>query len=231
MIIAHRGGAKSFSSQENTINVFSLAIKHQIEMIEFDVRSTKDQQYVVFHNNHLGGIKLKDITYKQLQDLAKKQHFSIPLLEDVLKICDQKIGMDIELKEDGYVKEILDMLKKYAPNSTYIITSFKDSVIKQVKQLDNSAHTGLLIGLEHATFFQRLNEIFPFHRLLWTKANCIVPNYKLVTPWLRWICQLFHIPIYVWTVNEDMIYNKLIKNKVNAIITDYPKRYNGSYYK
>lgn len=230
MIIAHRGGAKSFSSQENTISVFSSAIEHNIKMIEYDVRCTKDHQYVVFHNNHFNGRKLQDITYQELQELAKKQDLSIPLFQDVLKICDQKIGMDIELKEDGYVKEIVELIQQYAPHSTYIITSFKDSVIKQVKKIDKTISTGLLIGLEHATFLQRLNEIFPFFRLLWTKANCIVPNYKLVTPWLRWFCQFFHVPIYVWTVNEDTIYNKLIKNKVDAIITDYPKRYNGSYY-
>jgi len=53
MIIAHRGA--SALAVENTIESFRKAIDLGADMIEFDVRRTKDKVFVVYHDKFLKG--------------------------------------------------------------------------------------------------------------------------------------------------------------------------------
>lgn len=229
LIIAHRG-AKSLARVENTMEAFQIAIDMKIKMVEFDVRKTKDGKIIVFHNDHIQKIKLNSLTYEALCEQTILEQYHPPLFEDVLKTCTGKIMLDIELKEEGYEAEVLDLLKKYYKPDLYIITSFLDCVIKKVKHLNPAIKVGLLIGLEKASPIQRLSEFFPVRRLKNTKADFLVANYRLVTPWLIRHCKKHGYDIYVWTVNVDGIYSKLIRRKVSGIITDFPQRYDGLYF-
>lgn len=229
LIIAHRGGAKSLSLVENSIDAFQHAISQSIKMIEFDVRKTKDNQLVVYHNNHINQIKLNNLTYEELCALSMKNGYKVPLFEEVLKLCSGKIMLDIELKESGYEETVLSLLNQYFSTDTFVITSFLDSVIIKIKDLNPKIKVGLLIGKDQASLKCRLSELFPFKRLKRTRADFIVPNYRLVTPWLVRNSQKLKYHIYVWTVNGDNLYTKLISKRVSGIITDYPERYNGTY--
>jgi Glycerophosphoryl diester phosphodiesterase len=229
LIIAHRGGAKSQDVIENTIEAFETAIDKQIKMVEFDVRRTKDNQFVIFHNNHIEKIKLNSLTYQELLTLASRDGYCVPLFHDVLKFCSNKIMLDIELKESGYEKEVIELLGHYYSTNQFIITSFIDSVIEEVKRINPQIKAGLLIGKDNASILERFSEIFPIKRLKKTGADFIVPNYLLVTPWLVRYCRKSQFNIYVWTVNGDSLYTKLIRKKVAGIITDYPERYDGKY--
>lgn len=103
---AHRGGSQE--GVENTLATFKKA-EEIMDMIEMDVRLTKDGQVVVFHDddfNRVAGVdkKVKDLDYAELPDYSKKYsiHFTtdgeyhaqegddhkVPLLEDVLKVID-----------------------------------------------------------------------------------------------------------------------------------------------
>jgi glycerophosphoryl diester phosphodiesterase len=99
----------------------------------------------------------------------------------------------------------------------------------EIKRINPSVRAGLLIGKSRATLLQRISELFPFRRLRKTGADFVVPNYRLVTPWLLRSCRKAQLNIYVWTVNGDTVYSKLIHKKVAGIITDYPERYDGKY--
>lgn len=229
LIIAHRGGAVSHSKVENTLEAFETAIDKQVKMVEFDVRRTMDNQLIVFHNNHIEKIKLNTLTYQQLLNIAKKDNYHVPLLKDVLEMCSDKIMLDIELKEAGYEDQVIELLSLYFSPNQYIITSFLDSVIITVKQINPNIQAGLLIGKDRASLLERFSEFFPFRRLRKTGADFVVPNYRLVTPWLLRSCKKMKYNIYVWTVNGDSLYSKLIQKKVAGIITDYPERYDGQY--
>lgn len=228
LIIGHRG-AKSLAKVENTLEAFQIAIDMQLKMIEFDVRRTKDNQLIVFHNDHINHKKLNTLTYEEMCLHTSAENFTPPLFEEVIKTCSGKIMLDIELKEAGYEAEVLDLLKTYYTTEQYIITSFLDSVIKKIKLLNPSIKAGLLLGLGNASLLQRFSEFFPIKRLKSTQADFVAANYRLVTPWLLRHCKKHGYHIYVWTVNADDVYTKLIRNKVSGIITDYPQRYSGQY--
>lgn len=71
------------------------------------------------------------------------------LVEDVLKLCWGKIKFDIELKEDGYELEIVNLIKKYLDYLDYVIKFFIDVVIIVVKKIDYKIIIGLLLGFSN----------------------------------------------------------------------------------
>ncbi|ROR28159.1 glycerophosphoryl diester phosphodiesterase [Mobilisporobacter senegalensis] len=224
LIIAHRG-AKSLAKVENTKEAFQIAIDLNIKMVEFDVRITSDGKLVIFHNNHLNKKKLNSMTYEELCRKTSLEGYTPPLLRDVLEECQGNIMLDIELKEAGYEQEVLDLVTAYYSIDQFVITSFHDSVLKKIKKINPNIKVGLLIGYEHASILRRITEIFPVKRLKASKADFVVPHYTLVTPMLVKSCRLHHYDVVVWTVNNDKIFNKLLKRNVSAIITDFPQRY------
>ena len=76
-------------------------------MIEFDVRRTKDNVFIAFHDGFIQGKSIKDLTYEAISQIARNQGFDIPTVEEVLKWSRGKIKFDVELKEEGYEKEIV----------------------------------------------------------------------------------------------------------------------------
>lgn len=224
LIIAHRG-AKSLAKHENTLEAFQIAIDLNVQMVEFDIRQTKDKKLIIYHNPTIRGRRIRELTYRQLTTIANKKGLEIPLLEDVLKLCQGKVHLDIEFKESGYEKEVVDLVTTYFSYDEFIMISFSDNIIKEVKRIDSNIRTGLLIGLEGASLPQRLQELYPIRRLKNTNADFVVAHYYLVTRFLLYLCKKYHYDLVVWTVNRDRTFHKLRKQRVTAIVTDYPQRY------
>ncbi|MGB3512228.1 MAG: glycerophosphodiester phosphodiesterase [Microcoleaceae cyanobacterium] len=223
LIIAHRG-ASGLVQFENTLASFEKAIELGLPMAEFDVRKTQDNLFVVFHDESIDGIKLKDLTYQQVLDISRQKGFDVSLVSDVLKLCRGKIRLDIELKEVGYEPEIVKLVKEYLGYQDYVIKSFIDAAIIAVKQADNKITTGLLLGVKNPQnlIATRLSEIFPEYRLFRAKANFVSPNYQLLNYGFSWRMKIFKKPIYVWTVNEKKLMLEVVKKGAFAIISDKP---------
>ena len=84
---AHRGG--SLESTENTLDSFQHSINLGYEYIETDVRHTRDNKLVVFHDEDLKRlcneeIKISDMEYEDLKKIRIKKKHYIPLLDEVL---------------------------------------------------------------------------------------------------------------------------------------------------
>jgi glycerophosphoryl diester phosphodiesterase len=221
LIIAHRG-APSFA-RENTIESFEKAIALGADMIEFDVRRTKDNIFVAHHDESIQSKRIQESTYEKISDMARKQGFSIPTIEEVLKSTRGKIRLDVELKEGGYEREIVVLLSKYFKEDQYVITSFNDSSLKTIKDDYPEIKVGLLLGKLKASFLTRMLEFFPTETYKKAKADFLVAHWKL----LRWgfleRARRNHQPVIVWTVNDEKMMRRFFKdNRVYAMITDKP---------
>ena len=223
LIIAHRG-ASGLVKFENTLASFAKAIELGVPMVEFDVRKTQDNLLIAFHDELIDGIKISDLNYQQLLDISRQKGFEVPLVEDVLKLCQGKIQIDIELKEIGYELEIVNLVKKYLDYQDYVIKSFLDAAIIEVKKIDNKIITGLLLGLSKPKnlIATRLSEIFPEFRLFKTKADFVSPNYQLIKFGFVWRMKLINKNIYVWTVNDEKLMTEIVNKGAFALITDRP---------
>lgn len=136
LYIAHRGLVNN-GYKENTIDAFKAAINSSKYIgFELDVRETKDQEFIVYHNLTYKGKLIKNIL---LKDIEK----NIPKLEDVLKLETDKIIM-IEIKDFNLnYKKLSKLLNKYNFKKIYI-SSFNNNVLKVIKPKLKNIKVGCL---------------------------------------------------------------------------------------
>ena len=89
LIVALRGAPND--ARENTIESFETAIALGADMIEFDVRRTKDKVLIAYHDESLQGKPVRELTFKAISQIARNQGFDIPTVEEVLRFTRGKI--------------------------------------------------------------------------------------------------------------------------------------------
>lgn len=221
-IIAHRGRTSLIDS-ENTIEAFQSAIDLGIPYLEFDLRRSEDGQIICYHDESIDGIKISDLKYDRILAISRLQGLTIPLFEDILKLCRGKIGLDIELKEAGYEEIVVSIAHKYLSYSEFVIKSFNDASVKKIKNLDQNIKVGLLLGGFSSKHLWKtyLSHIFPEYRIFKTGADFVAPNYKMLEIGFLWRMNKIGKEVYIWTVNNEAILTRFITNRsVAAIITD-----------
>jgi glycerophosphoryl diester phosphodiesterase len=146
VIIGHRGHPYNF--HENTLQSFQCAIDHGVDYIEFDVRRTRDNILVAFHDPFIlsGNTEhpISSLSLSNLEEIAGIQNFSVPCIEDIFSEFSKYCGFDIELKEPGCEREVLSFLEKYTAFDSCFFTSFNDSILRTLKSLDKTIKTGYL---------------------------------------------------------------------------------------
>ena len=220
-IVAHRG-ASYLAKRENTIESFRLAIDLNADMVEFDVRCTSDRKLVVFHDSTFGDIPISCQTYEELNRSAAEEGFRVPTFEEVVRLCAGRIFMDIEVKDGGYEKELVHILHKYCTYEQYSVKSFFDPIVYRVKKIDPQITTGLLLGKDHPGFIWRMKEVFPVRRLRQAKCDFVAPFWVFSSHGFVWRMHRRGYPVYVWTVNTPGLVRKLLKRRVDGVITDKP---------
>lgn len=214
IIIAHHGAC-----------AYATAIELGADMVEFDVRKTKDNLFIAYHGEFIKGKLVRELTYQDISNISQNQRFFIPTVEDVLKCTTGKIKLDVELKEEGYESKIIELICKFYKENEFVITSFNDSSIKVIKDNYPNIKVGLLLGKERskASIFTRISELFPIKRCIKVKADFLVPHWKLLRFGFLDRAKRKNKPVFVWTVNDKKLIWKFLNDKrIDGIITDKP---------
>jgi glycerophosphoryl diester phosphodiesterase len=213
LIIAHRGAWEQ--APQNSLEAVRQAAALGCDGIEIDVRRTADGRLVVVHDARLRGRQVGRLEHRQVQDRMRVGQ--APLLTDVLDEAAGRLLVDVELKEDGYVQEVTNVIAQRLTPEQYVITSFLPGVLAQVKARRPETHTGLLVGPRSAHQAGR--------RLREARADFLAPHVTLTRAGiLEWAAQR-NLAAWVWTVNDARTLQTLSANRsVTGLITDVPGR-------
>lgn len=157
---AHRGlhgrvGDYEDAAPENTLKAFKRAVEMNFG-IELDVRLTKDEKMVVFHDDTLkraAGIdkKIGELTYAELSEIPLfGSDERVPLFTEVLELVNGSVPLLVEIKDDGFAKtpEIaMQILKDY--KGEFIVESFNPLIMGKVRKFAPEVLRGFLC--EHLT--------------------------------------------------------------------------------
>jgi glycerophosphoryl diester phosphodiesterase len=213
LIVAHRGAWGM--APQNSLDALEDAIAIGCDAIEIDVRRTADGRIVLVHDARVRLRTVNRLDHEKLQSRMKVGQ--APLLQDALERAAGRILVDVELKEDGYVAETMDVVRRCLDPDQYVVTSFNEHVLSQVGQHVPEARTGLLLApRRHRDLEQRLRT---------AGATFIAPHVSLMrTALVAWAAAR-GLPLMVWTVNDRRLLRTAFDDlRVAAVITDEPER-------
>lgn len=211
--VGHRG-AKAYEL-ENTLDSFKKAIELGANAVEMDVRKSQDGKLVIIHDDNLKRVFGKDAVVSQtsLRELKQLTENKIPTLQEALRLIDKSVKkILIELKEVGYEKEVLDVIKKEELRDRAIIVSFHEQALSNARALDKEINTGL-IYVRHKR---------PIDTALKLKAQYLVPLYKFVHAKDVEIIHKKNLKIIVWTINTEQEAKDYMAKGVDGIASDKP---------
>ncbi len=221
MIIAHRGASKL--ERENTLKAFSKAIELGADGIELDVRKTVDNHLAVFHDSEIAGKKICKLTLQEINQEAVKQNYQVPELEESLRLIAGKVKVQIEIKEEGFEREVAEVALKILNPEDFVIISFNLKSLQAVKQTFPQIKTGLIIGTEYGRIIQILWFAFNRQKIL-ASADMVSVHWKI---WLSGFAKLIppQSPLSVWTADGSALIKSILADKaVSYIVTNYPDR-------
>lgn len=220
--VAHRGGIVP-GHPENTLAAFRQAIKHGAEVIEIDLRGTKDGGVVIMHDETLdrttnGKGKVTDYTLAELKKLDAGAGERIPTYEEVLQLV---AGTGVKLLLDIKESPVLDKHKVVRLTDKYNAAL---NVIVGPRNLDDlRAFRTLNPNLRTLGFIRNVEDIEPFAQA----------GVDIIRLWPKWIYanpglvkKVHQLGKPVWTTANDASreeLEKLIKLGVNGILSDLPE--------
>ena len=163
LVIAHRGA--SAKAPENTPAAFREAVRIGADLIEMDLRFTRDDEVVVFHDHSLsrttsGEGLVEEFSLAELRRLDAGSWFSpryrgevIPTLQEVIELVRPgRTGLYLEVKLDPgreairgrLVTAIHDILRRYSFGRRAFLASFDREALRISKEIDPGISTGLI---------------------------------------------------------------------------------------
>ena len=167
-VVAHRG--ISAKAPENTLASFEQAAKVPgIDMIELDVRLTKDEEVIVLHDRTLqrtstGNGQARNYSLEEIRRFDAGSWFHpmfaeqrIPTLAEVFQQIGNRLWVDVEIKSDwlhreppGLLEEkVLDVVHKCGMDNSVLFSSFDHKILSNIKRMKSSAVTGVLFDFLH----------------------------------------------------------------------------------
>jgi glycerophosphoryl diester phosphodiesterase len=222
LVIAHRGAAEG--QLENSLESFEAAIALGADMLELDVRMTRDGELIVFHDEAVGGELVDGLTRAEM---AQRTGRLPALLDQVVQLARGRVMLDVELKEPGYVAFVLDTIGTRLDPSELVITSFLDGVVADVKRLHPELTAGLLLGIGKPRRYvsTRMSELAPVDRAQRCGADYLAPHQALARLGVLRRAAAAGLPTLVWTVNSDRAIREFLSDgRVAGVITDVPGR-------
>jgi glycerophosphoryl diester phosphodiesterase len=219
-VIAHRGVTRN--EQENTLPAFHEAFSEGADGLEIDVRLSKDEKPIIFHDEDTSrlfqkSLEIKNTTYSELKTLGNKEN-RIPLLDEVLDFLPKNKHCYIEIKSDAKTVPFLDKLKIEKNNITFL--SFDKNVIAALK---NRFPNKMAFQNFHTLQIERygIKKVLEFYK----KGNSDGLSIDIRNLSNKTIDKLLEkkIDLIIWTLNSMGRFKELSKKNVRAIITDEVK--------
>lgn len=216
-MIGHRGAAGYVT--ENTLRSVKKAMDMGVDIIEVDVRGTRDKEIILLHDDNFKrvagiNVKAKDLDYKDILKRINLDGEKVPLLTDVLNLINGKVGLFIEIKEPETTKTVIKIIKDNNAVDWVGIVSFFDDALTMVKNLEPKIPTGLI-------YFRPPGRIFDAKKL---KADIVLPRYNLATRKANELAHRLKLFVITWTINDTNLARRVISNGVDGIASDYPDK-------
>ncbi len=215
LIIAHRGSSEKFPNRP--LDAFQDAVGVGADAIEFDIRRTRDDVLVVYHDEEAAGVRLSDANYREL--ISRMPPHGLPTLEEVLDAVAGQILVDAELKDSGIEELALSQLLASVDADALLVTSFHAPSVTKLKTLAANVQTGLIV--ERKDVSPTIETVLAERSR--SGADFLVAHKDFVQMGLLDCAREAALPLYLSSVNNaDELQTYLRDQHVAGVITDVP---------
>lgn len=239
MLVAHRGGSRL--APENTLEAFRAAVMlWAADMLEMDVRLTRDGEVVVIHDETVdrttdGSGTVFSFTLPQIQELDAGHRFldpggrpsfrglgaRVPRFEDVL-LAFPHARINVEAKEPRVAAPLVEIVRRHGAEDRVLVAAEHERCRDAVR-----GYPGPWGASRTQVFW-----FWTLHRL--PGAGPYVPGadilqvpqvwkgMRIVTPSFVRAAHRRNLPVQVWTVDEPADMRRLLSWGVDGIQTDRP---------
>jgi glycerophosphoryl diester phosphodiesterase len=245
LAIAHRGGAGLWP--ENTLYAFERAAALGVDVLETDVRATKDGELVVFHDEGVGRTtdgagRVGSLTLAELKRLDAAYRFTpdggrsfplrgtgvtIPTLREVFKALPH-MRFNIEPKQGvpAIVAPLCRLVREHGMAERVLVASFSAAVIEEFRRECPEVATAAASG-EVASFLTLHNAGLSHSYSPAMQALQVPEHAGALTVLTRAFVESAHgrgLRVHAWTVNDESDMRRLVEMGVDGVMTDYPDR-------
>lgn len=235
-ITAHRGDCSG--APENTLAAFELAIENGADIIELDVRQTKDGEIVVMHDENLKRVcgvnkKVGKLTYEELQKYSPGKKYrgpneelyreeKIPTLQEVIDLVGDRAKLNIELKPAKTDKNLSQRVAEIIAENDYYDNCFVASLtygsIRRIKLSDPKVKTVYVMAVAMGDFYDL------------EYADGFSIKYRYINNEIIKQAHKRGKDVYAWTVDDKQILESMMLMNVDSIITNNPAKMRTSMY-
>src|SRR5713101_4665168 len=214
--IGHRGAAGH--APENTLLSIQKAITLGVDIVEVDVRRTRDGELVLLHDQRVnrttnGSGRIGDLSFEEARRLDAGSGQAIPSLREALELV-RGSQLMVELKEPGIVPEVMNLIEDCHSNQAVILASFYHPALIEVRRLQSTARTLALIDCAPMNLdFAKNAEVTHVGVSIGSVTEEFVSNVHRA-----------NYQVFVYTVNDERDIRRLSEISVDGIISDYPER-------
>jgi len=219
LLVGHRGYSKKYP--ENTILSFRKAIEAGCDGVELDVRLSKDNKVVVFHDDILdrttnGRGPIKNYTISELKSYDAGMGERIPMLEEVLDIVDGKLLLlEIKItkdeKQDSIERICLESLNIAGQRGNTYFISFNALALNILRRENKVCNLGYL-------FSKPITD----ETDLFSKINALCPRFDIMNKDIFKMADKYKFETFAWTVDTEADFRKINRYGLTGVVSNDP---------
>jgi glycerophosphoryl diester phosphodiesterase len=209
--IAHRGYTRDFP--DNTFESFRAALDLGVDGIEFDIQETMDGELIVYHDDEINGIPIASQDLESLKVVRTNGKYTIPSLQEVLKLLGGNLILLIELKQVRSLERFLAILRAHTETDRVVLISFNGQLIARLAALAPDIIRGVITGAPVSRPEEISRESF---------SRAIGVRYDYLTAELISRAREGDIMIFVWGCSDAASVRQALQFDIDGIISDFP---------
>tara|TARA_A100001035_G_C27759936_1_gene490666 strand:- start:804 stop:1520 length:717 start_codon:yes stop_codon:yes gene_type:complete len=211
--IAHRGYSSCYI--DNSLIAFNKAIENNFDMIEMDIQLSKNNDIVIYHDNYIKDINVKDITTKKL-----KQKYNIITLDDFFQKINYnniKINFDVKGDKQEIIEKLLQVLMVYNVNTSLIyISSFNRDILNSIVNSKIIYNMDYKSGFITSNVFNDLDIAFG----IFDNIDFVVLDYNILSDDYISKIRRKNVKIFTYTNKNNDTYNIISRYNVDGVYSD-----------
>ena len=235
--VGHRGA--SALAPENTLEALQLAVELGCDMLEFDVLDLADGTLVLVHELTRSARRRSLGTLRELTP-------ALPTLDETLAFCAERlpgIGLQVDLKRRGVERGVVDALRRHGVLERSWVSTFEAASLRRLAELEPELPRSYTLPRDRFGISRR-GRLAPVVRkalaslgaslprripalLARSQAAALTLHHSVASPEAIARAHELDAAVYVWTVDDPVLAERLVRAGADGIITTDPRVFTG----